>query len=29
MPKTMVEGFNGAEVWLALTYKELQSYKIQ
>lgn len=29
IPKTMVEGFNGAEVWLSLSYKELLGYKIQ
>lgn len=29
VPKTLVEGFNGAEVSLGLTYKELMGYKIQ
>ncbi|AIF83345.1 hypothetical protein NTE_01276 [Candidatus Nitrososphaera evergladensis SR1] len=29
LPKTLVEGFNGAEVWLGVTYRELMSYKIQ
>lgn len=29
MPKAFVSGFDGAEVWLAISYGELQSYKIQ
>lgn len=29
VPKSLVEGFNGAEVSLGLTYKELMNYKIQ
>lgn len=29
LPKILVEGFNGAEVSLALSYRELMSYKIQ
>lgn len=28
LPKTCVEGFDGAEVWLGITYGELQNYKI-
>lgn len=28
IPNTMVEGFNGAGVSLARSYKELQSYKV-
>jgi hypothetical protein len=28
IPNTMVEGFNGAEVSLARSYKELQRYKV-
>ncbi|HVX02506.1 MAG TPA: hypothetical protein VHA09_05080 [Nitrososphaera sp.] len=28
VPKSLVEGFNGAEVSLGLTYKELMNYKI-
>jgi hypothetical protein len=29
MPKTYIEGFDGAEVWLTLTNGEMQSYKVQ
>lgn len=29
LPKSAVEGFNGAEVFLKANYKELQTYKIQ
>jgi hypothetical protein len=29
LPKSAVEGFNGAEVFLNITYNELQSYKTQ
>lgn len=29
LPKSAVEGFNGAEVSLNISYNELQSYKIQ
>ncbi|AIC17272.1 hypothetical protein NVIE_029950 [Nitrososphaera viennensis EN76] len=29
VPKTLVEGYNGAEVSLGITYKELLGYKIQ
>ncbi|HEX9677364.1 hypothetical protein [Nitrososphaera sp.] len=29
LPKSAVEGFNGAEVSLNVSYNELQSYKIQ
>jgi hypothetical protein len=29
LPKTFVDGFDGAEVFLGITYAELQSYKIR
>lgn len=29
VPKSAVEGFNGAEVFLNITYNELQAYKTQ
>jgi len=28
LPKSAVEGFNGSEVLLSMTYSEVQSYKI-
>lgn len=29
LPKSAVEGFNGAEVFLNISYNELQAYKTQ
>ncbi|MEW5840476.1 hypothetical protein [Nitrososphaera sp.] len=29
LPKSYVEGFDGAEVWLSIPYNELQNFKIQ
>ena len=28
LPKSLVEGFNGSEVFLSISYSELQSYKV-
>lgn len=28
LPKMYVEGFDGAEVWLGITYADIQKYKV-
>lgn len=29
LPKVYVEGFDGAELWLGMTYKDLQNFRVE